>query len=327
MRQRAGNTGRRAAIVTCVALAGCAADGTPRGAGGSSTQVVGLFRTPSKVGGLAPSPTAGWYVSQQTPRYVKMGLAREAGAARRGWFARLAGAPTATPSVVIAETAALPLPSIVQITNVATGASLRLRIDERAPMGEDLLRLDAATARELGVSPGAPLLVRVRFVEPAIAYQQGVPLTYALRRRSEAAPQLAAVDKTVEVPVAAAPVIRADTPIATARSEQPLAKPRILAAAPPTASAPPLVRAAAPTERPRLLRVQAGAFANPGNARRAVAMLSAAGSAQIQPVHRADGVTLYRVFLECREGAQQAEAVRAKAVQAGFADAQVVRPS
>lgn len=333
MTQGAGKTGRRAAVAACVALAGCATG--PGAAGPSSGEGAGLFRTSSKVGDLSPAPTAGWYVPQQTPRYVKMGLAREALPPRRGWLARLFGPPKTTSTAVIAEGAALPLPSVVQITNVATGASLRVRVEERAPMGEDLVRLNAGAARELGVSRSEPLLVRVRFVEPAIAYRQGAPLTYALGRRAKGATQLATAEKTAPAPAPAvlpAP-LTADAPIVTVRLEQPLAGPRILAAAAPTlptpAPRPPAAvrTAAAPIERPKLLRVQAGAFADPGNARRAVALLSSAGPARMQSVQRADGMTLYRVYVECQGGTQQAEAVRAKVVRAGFADARVVRPS
>lgn len=330
MKQGARMGVRRAAAAACVALAGCA---TPDMEGMSSAaEGAGLFRTPSQVGGLAPAPSAGWYVPRQTPHYVKMGLAREAAPLRQGWFARLAPATKTTyPAVVIAETAALPLPSVVQLENVATGAVMRVRIDERAPMGEDLVRLNAAAARGLGVSPDAPLLVRVRFVAPAIAYRQGAAPIYAARRAPKADTQMAAAPKAA----AASDGGRYDTPVVTARLEG-LPPPRVVptaipAAAPLTAPPPlhpPIVKTATALEAgAKMLRVQAGAFANPSNARRAVSMLIPAGQARIQPVHRADGVTLYRVFMECDGGAQAAEALRVKVVRIGFADARVVRAS
>ena len=323
MKQGARMAARRAAAAACVALAGCAADG-----GGAPPDGAGLFRTSSRVGGLAPAPSAGWYVPRQTPQYVKMGLAREGDARRQGWFARLFPARrTPYPAAVIAETAALPLPSVVQLENVATGAMTRVRIDERAPMGEDLVRLNSAAARELGVAPHAPLLVRVRFVAPAIAYRQGAPLIYASGRSQKAKTQLAETPKALP-PASSGPQ---DAPIVTARLEgAPPARvtPAAAQGAPPTrvtAIGPPDVRAAAASvDGVKMLRVQAGAFANPGNARRAVSMLAPAGQARIQPVQRADGVTLYRVFLDCQGGAQAAEALRAKVVDIGFADARIV---
>lgn len=331
MEQRGKRGGRGVAAAACVLLCGCA---TSDAAGPTSTEAAGLFRTSSRVGDLAPAPTAGWYVPRQTPRYVKMGLAREAAPPRRSWLARLfAPQKAAAPTAVIAETAALPLPSVVQIENVLTGAVTRVRIDERAPLGDDLVRLNAATARELGVSPSQPLLVRVRFVEPAIAYRQGQPMTYALGRRAKPETQLAAASK----PAPAPPPAVVDAPVVTARLEAPAqlrVPPKVAVATAPVARPTPApVRVAAapqpppPAVRPMLLRIQAGAFANPGNAQRAVGMLTSAGQARIQPVRRADGVTLYRVFVDCPNGAQAAEAVRAKVVRAGFADARIVRAS
>jgi hypothetical protein len=112
---------RRAAAAACVALAGCATPQAERAA--LATDGAGLFRTSSRVGDLAPAPSAGWYVPRQTPRYVKMGLAREAAPRRQGWLGRLFPAKkTSHPTAVIADTATLPLPSLVQLENVATGA-------------------------------------------------------------------------------------------------------------------------------------------------------------------------------------------------------------
>jgi rare lipoprotein A len=193
-------------------------------------------------------------------------------------------------------------------------------------MGEDLVRLSASAARELGAPPTAPLLVRVRFVEPAIAYRQRAPLTYALARPQKPQTQLAA---------APGPGPKANphaAPIMTARQEG-LPTPRVTspiapAAAPSRQAAstrPPVVGPSSTSDTgAKTLRVQAGAFANPGNARRAVSMLASAGHARIQPVQRADGVTLYRVVMDCQGGAQAAEALRIKVVGIGFADARVV---
>lgn len=329
MRQAAVFAKWGAAVAVCVVLTGCA---TAKGSEvAASPDVAGLFRTPSQIGGLAPAPTAGWYVPRQAPRYVKMGLARQT-APRPGWLARLLPRRKAEPAAVIAETAALPLPSVVQITSVATGATLRLRIEERAAMGDDLVRLNAAAAQELGVSGAEAKLVRVRFIEPAIAYREGAPLTYAMARRPRTHSQLAVAPAApAHVPPAAMSADTSVRPIATARQEQSLARTRVLAVAAPAPSAlprpPEAPSRAAARAQAATLSVQAGAFANPGNAKRAVAMLTGAGPTRIQSLQRADGVTLYRVLVDCQGGAQQAEAVRAKVVRAGFADARVVRAS
>jgi rare lipoprotein A len=71
--------------------------------------------------------------------------------------------------------------------------------------------------------------------------------------------------------------------------------------------------------------VQAGAFSSPQNAERAVAQLAQAGAARVEPVSR-NGVTLYRVVLDGLSDPDQAEAMRQKVAEAGFADARVIRP-
>lgn len=111
----------------------------------------------------------------------------------------------------------------------------------------------------------------------------------------------------------------------------PAAEPAPVAEAPPVEIAssiaapsvsPPSVDVSVPTPG---LRVQAGAFASRANAQRAVSQLAAAGPATIEPMTRADGVTLYRVVLAAPADEAAAYALRDKVEEIGFADAQVVR--
>ena len=71
-------------------------------------------------------------------------------------------------------------------------------------------------------------------------------------------------------------------------------------------------------------RIQAGAFSDPANARKAVAQLSVAGTAVIEPIERA-GTTLYRVVLPAPVDELQAFALRDRVAGIGFADARVVK--
>jgi rare lipoprotein A len=73
------------------------------------------------------------------------------------------------------------------------------------------------------------------------------------------------------------------------------------------------------------LRIQAGAFASKANAQRAVSQLAAAGAASIEPMTRADGVTLYRVVMTAPADEAAAYALRDRVEEIGFTDAQVVR--
>lgn len=316
MREIRIRTRRSAALAACVLLAACA---TPGGAGApSAAGTPGLFRTASRMAsGMAPGPSAGWYVGE--PRFVKMGLARQQARRKpRGWLARMLGAgraPQAAPAALIAETAGLPVPSVVQIANVRTGAAIRVRIEDRASMGEDLVRLNPAAASALGVAADRPLLVRVRYLAPGIAYREGAGPAYAANRRTRPQTQLAA---------AAPPA--AEAPIVTARLEAPVPAPTPAPA--PEAPAPLVLRGPLRATVPELARgghrIQAGAFAQVANARRAAAMLAPAGPATIEPVTRG-GATLYRVFVSTSGAPGSAEATRANVAAIGFPDARIVR--
>jgi rare lipoprotein A len=72
-------------------------------------------------------------------------------------------------------------------------------------------------------------------------------------------------------------------------------------------------------------RIQAAAFSDQDRARRAAAQLSAAGEATVEPVERG-GTTLYRVVLPAPADEAQANAIRDKVADAGFADARVLKP-
>jgi rare lipoprotein A len=88
---------------------------------------------------------------------------------------------------------------------------------------------------------------------------------------------------------------------------------------------PAAIRTAAAAVAELGFRIQAGAFSDEANARRAVAQLSVAGVATVEPIQR-NGVTLYRVILPGPADEAQAYAIRDKAAAAGFSDARVVRP-
>jgi rare lipoprotein A len=72
------------------------------------------------------------------------------------------------------------------------------------------------------------------------------------------------------------------------------------------------------------LRIQAGAFSSQANAQRAVAQLSAAGAASIEPVQR-DGLMLYRVVMPAPADEAAAYALRDRVAEIGFTEARVVR--
>ena len=75
-----------------------------------------------------------------------------------------------------------------------------------------------------------------------------------------------------------------------------------------------------------LYRVQAGAFADPANAQKVIAQLGGAVNASIEPVQRADGMTLYRVMVQGTADEGEAWALRDRVAAYGLPEARVVRP-
>lgn len=316
---------RRAATVLGVttALAACATD--PPGAVSASD---GLFKAQvgDISGGVAPGPHSVWYVQDRPVSYVKIGVATWRPARLPAWLARLVPLRHAKaaqePIAVAAANLGLPVPSRVQVTNLVTGATVTVRVNDKAPMTASVIRLPPEAAQALGVPVGQPLAVRLRYVEPLIAYNTRPTLRYVLRGPlppAEARP-IAVAQAAVAAP---AESIAATPPMAAAPAADP-APPATPTVAEVARELRPAQAAVAPPQA-RLAHVQAGAFASLANAERAVDLLRPVGAATIRPARRG-AVTLYRVIVPAPRGTMAAERMRARVVQIGFPDARLVTP-
>jgi len=311
-RDRCASAGRLAgALGACLTLAACITDRS------DAVTAAPLFRASigDVSGGVAPGPHAVWYVPRTPVRFVKIGVATWSdGRERRGadWLARLlrrAPAAAAEPAAVAAAGLGLPTPSRVEVTNLATGRIVTLRVGDKAPIDGAMVQLPSAAAAALGADPRQPLLVRLRYVAPLMAYEGRAPWRYALRgpRRT----------------LASEPVR-----LAAAQPTQPPAPPvTIAAAARPAPDIARLLRGAqaASAVADVTFRVQAGAFASRTNAERAADLLEAAGPTTIEPVQRG-ARTLYLVVVAGSPTRREAERLRERVTQAGFPDAWILKP-
>jgi rare lipoprotein A len=205
----------------------------------------------------------------------------------------------------------------VEVTNVATGRVITLRVEDKAAMPGAIVRLPASAAAALGADPKSALLVRVRYVAPLLAYEGRAPLRYALR-----APSSPPGATPIRTAVATAPAAAAPHHALLASASPTKAKP-----APDLANA---MRGARPA--PALagavdggFRVQAGAFASRANAERAADRLEVAGATSIETM-RQGSLTLYRVVVGAPKTAGEAERLRARVAEVGFPDAWILRP-
>lgn len=136
-------------------LAACASHPAEQGAG--------TYRAAN----LRPYDVAGRrYTPQVDPHYDRKGMA--------SWYSYPAGQRrTATgevfdPGRMTAAHRTLPLPCIVEVTNLENGRKVKVRVNDRGPFVDGrIIDLSRAAADRLGVTRAGLAKVRVKFVGPA----------------------------------------------------------------------------------------------------------------------------------------------------------------
>jgi rare lipoprotein A len=115
-----------------------------------------------------------WYVPAHEPDYDETGIASWYGEAFQG--RRTANGEIFDMGLVTAAHPTLPIPSIVEVTNLANGRSLMVRINDRGPfIGGRVIDMSARGAQLLGFKEQGHTNVRVRYVGAA----SEIPLTSA----------------------------------------------------------------------------------------------------------------------------------------------------
>ncbi|MDB5475247.1 MAG: rare lipoprotein [Phenylobacterium sp.] len=270
--------------------------------------------SPYEVGGI-------WYVPKEQPDYNQTGTASWYGDAFH--LKPTANGEIFDKDIASAAHTTLPLPSLVEVTNLDNGRRLTVRVNDRGPFVDNrIIDLSHEAARQLGYDRQGLAHVRVRYLGPAPLYGEETRRYAYLAPKpapAAAAPPPPPPRREPEVVLTSAPLPKAPEPIVEA-TLAPLPKVMAVATQPMAAVAAPKIEVAAGA-----FRVQAGAFSTPENAQRAVAQLAAAGMARVEPLARG-GTTLYRVVLDGAADQDSAELLREKVAEAGFADARVIRP-
>ena len=296
---------------------------------------------PYQVGGL-------WYVPREDPNYDATGVS--------SWYGdsfhlkATANGETFDMNAVSAAHTTLPLPSMVEVTNLDNGKRLVVRVNDRGPfVGGRILDVSKEAARQLGYDRQGTANVRVRYIGPApLGVGDGTRMAAAAPPQASplavAAP--AAPISAQPLPPAAAPPrgYAASAPV-YAPTSAPVYAPTSAPgyASPPYATypapaypvaAPPTVypAATAPTLPPRpatpgpgLYKVQAAAFSDPGAAQKVARELAGAGDARVELGER-DGAAIYRVMVQASADEGEAWALRDRVAAYGYADARVIRP-
>jgi rare lipoprotein A len=257
------------------------------------------------------------------PNYDRKGVA--------SWYGdAFHGRPTANgelfdKDLVSAAHKTLPLPSLVEVTNLDNGKKLVVRVNDRGPFVDGrIIDLSHEAARQLGYADKGLAHVRVRYLGPAPSLYGEDSRRYA-RYTGPSAPRAAAGaappprKDEPDVVFTSAPAPKAPIQIVQ-KALSPLSAPKTATAASQYAAAP-----MAQAKSAFGFRVQAGAYSTADGARSAVAQLSRSWPAVVEPVAR-NGGTLYRVMLDGVADQNEAEVLRARIAEAGFRDARVIRP-
>lgn len=210
----------------------------------------------------------------------------------------------------------LPLPSLVEVTNLDNGRKMIVRVNDRGPfVGDRVIDLSKAAAEELGYRRAGVAKVRVKYIGPAPKNVFDPPRQYAQARTK--APITRSFAEIQEPPqrVQVLPV-----------RPEPEWSPSPALSAPPINPPDPVKPAPVMAPAPKAsYRIQAGAFSSRENAEKAVQQLALAGSARIEPLERPGG-TLYRVVVAAGEDEGEAWSLRQRVEALGYSGATVLRP-
>lgn len=284
-----------------------------------------------------------WYTPREQPDYDEIGIASWYGEAFHNRYT--ADGEVFDMTLPSAAHTTLPLPSLVEVTNLANGRKLVVRVNDRGPFVDGrIIDLSKEAAAELGFVTAGVTRVRVRYVGRA-ADPGGMSARQVIASAAKPSPQPAASPAPVSRPsdydYASAP--KRPIPysqLAQAQPERmaPASAPPQLAPAPAPAPAysPPAALAsqplpevdallgAAPAPRAAATyELQAGTFATEDAARRFASGLTGGGLPEVQGVHDGQGLA-YQVVVHGLASPTDAAAARNEAIALGAARAQIV---
>lgn len=227
-----------------------------------------------------PYQVAGkWYVPAYEPNYDEIGIASWYGPTFHG--KESATGETFDEMAMTAAHPTLPIPSLVRVTNTENGKTVIVRLNDRGPFVDDrIIDLSKAAGAALDLHGKGTAKVRVQYVGPAPAEANAAPVQPATQQLAVRSQDLAPVAAPQPIPVAY------------------------------VAPTPRQFEAARPIEAKSGFFLQAGSFADLGNANLLRDQLRANGPVSIMSV-QVNGSEFYRVMVgpwAARTDADQAQA-------------------
>jgi rare lipoprotein A len=289
-------------------LASCATDPSPRPGGG--TYKVG---TPYQIGGV-------WYYPKEDPFYAETGIASWYGEDFHGKLT--ANGERYNMDALTAAHRTLPLPTIVRVTNLENGKSLRLRVNDRGPYARGrIIDVSRRAADLLGFQRNGTARVRVEYegrgkvADPT--QSADLDPNHAPATPVRAAP----LSSVASTDLAPPPGAQASTP-ASATSSLPV-PPAAASTASPVDNEPDGVVSTQQVPAMTRLWVQVGSFTSRQNADRLVSSLARIGVAQSSRI-MLNGKPMFRVRFGPFNAVEEADSMLDKVISAGQNGAQII---
>jgi rare lipoprotein A len=302
-----------AATVLILLLSGCAGRPQAPSTGEPAAHPQGVYKTgqPYQVNGV-------WYYPSDDLTYDETGIASWYGPNFQEKFT--ANGEVFDQNAVSAAHKTLPLPCVVQVTNLDNGRTIEVRVNDRGPfVGTRIIDLSRRAAQLLGFEQAGTAKVRVKVLVPesiqAASIARAGSGAVAAAEAPSAAPRAAIVAEALSAPNA-----RPGTPPPTASPPPPAAVP-----SPPVSAAPaPLSESVSILPvKPSHIFIQAGAYASGTNAVRMKEKLEALGPVVVAGA-RVNGMDIFRVRLGPVATVDEADQLLARAVGVGAIDAKIV---
>jgi rare lipoprotein A len=267
---------------------------------------------PYQIGGV-------WYTPAEDFSYDETGIASWYGEDFHGKYT--ANGEIFDLNALTAAHRTLPMPCIVQVTNLENGRALALRVNDRGPYARGrIIDVSRRAAQLLGFEAPGTAKVRVRILVPeslqvaALAGRNGgIVLAKAGDDMPQAAPREPVLAEPLRPP---GPGLR----VASTEHQASLAP----AAGAPTIAAPVLSEKVTVVPVPATqIFIQVGAYAVAANARRIKDRLGPIGPAKVYGA-KVNGVDLYRVRLGPIASVDQADQLLGRVVEAGMIEARII---
>ncbi len=225
----------------------------------------------------------------------------------------------------------LPLPSIVEVTNLDNGRVIAVRVNDRGPfVNNRLIDMSRRAAQLLGFEQAGTAKVRVKILVPETLQAQ------AIAKRGNAPPEQGPIVAELPASVTRSPVTAvALAPLDGAKVAPPppvkntgVAVPKIQDTGGALANLPPVDQPLPETVKIASVKnaqiyIQAGAFANGNNATKMKAKLDPLGPVVVSGA-RVNGLDIYRVRIGPIATVEEADAVLTKTQGVGVGDAKIV---